>query len=156
MSPNCPRPMFHLRELKRLNASTTQRQHPPPTEGLTKRRGNEMSPSRLKRETCPTAGGVSRGPYLSPPRLTPNCSTGTKAAREETPPRPPSPKARWSAFRAPSCPLLSPPGLPLSLSLSLRQGCCTCSQATQPISKSTLLARSSHPDANWLSSKEDA
>lgn len=57
----------------------------------------EMSPLGLKRETCPSAGVVSQGPYLSPPRLSPNCSQGTKAASEETSP----PRARWSAFRAP-------------------------------------------------------
>lgn len=61
-----------------------------------------MSPLRLKRETCPNTGVVSQGPYLSPPRLSPNCSQGTKAASEETspqgpdgqrsePPDPPSP-----------------------------------------------------------------
>lgn len=74
--------------------STAKSQQP---KAFTMHHGTKMSPSRLKRETCPSAGVASRGPYLSPPRLSPNCLLGTKAASEETSP----PRARWSAFRTP-------------------------------------------------------
>lgn len=47
---------------------------------------------------------MSRGPYLSPSRLSPNCSPRTKAVSEETSPPPPHPRTRWSAFRAPPDP----------------------------------------------------
>lgn len=67
----------------------------------------EMSPSMLKRETCPSAGVVSWGLYLSPPRLSPNCLQGTKAVSEETSP----PRSQMVSVQSP----LAPAALALSV-----------------------------------------
>lgn len=72
--------------------------------GLTKQHGTEMSPSRLGGggETCPGPRSGVMGPLLiSPPRLSPNCSPGTKAASEETSP----PRGQMVSVQGPLTPL---------------------------------------------------
>lgn len=77
---------------------------------------NETSTSRLKRETCQSAGVVSRGPYLLTyllPRLSPNCSLRNKGDQwgnqppkgqmvsVQSPPDPSSPCPLWQGCACP-------------------------------------------------------